>query len=99
MRSRSLQHRLDALEAKQAPPDRSAALAAAAEQFDAKMAELTERLRGRDPGPNASVVERLCALAWHDPEAAAAQLKASAQEALAKAEADPAYRWWRYGTA
>ena len=99
MRSRSLQRRLDALDAKRAGPDRSAVPAVAAEQFDAKLADLTERLQGRDPGPNASVVERLCALAWHDPEVAAAQLKASAQEALAKAEADPAYRWWRYGTA
>jgi hypothetical protein len=97
MRSRSLQHRLDALEAKQAPPDRSAELAAAAERFDTKLADLTERLQGRDPGPTTSVVERLCGLAWYDPEAAAAQLKAHVQATVKRCEAVLTYRRWRHG--
>lgn len=64
---------------KHAAPDRSAALAAARERLTAKFWQLVDRLEGRDPGPDAAVTERIAALAWHDPEAAAAQLKAYAQ--------------------
>ena len=94
----SLQRRLDALEARHAVPDRSAETAAAAETFRTKMDALIDRMEGRTADPaTMSLAEQIACQFWTDPEGALARIKAAAQAANERLEANPQYRRWRYG--
>jgi hypothetical protein len=100
MPNSSLQRRLDVLEAKHAPPDRSAEIAAAAETFRAKMDALIDRMEGRTADPaTMSLAEQIACQFWTDPEGAMARMQEAAQTARKQLEGNPQYRRWRYGAA
>ena len=95
----SRERRLAALEHTVHPPapDRSAAIAAAAEAFARKFADLVDRLQGAAVGPAASPVAQIASQAWHDPDGAQARLKTWAAHVQRSLEQDPSYRRWRSG--
>src|ERR671932_2582196 len=93
MPSRSLERRLDALEAKHAGPDRSAENAAAAETFRMKMDALIDRMEGRTADPaTMSLAEQIACQFWTDPEGAMTRMQEAAQTARKQLEGNPQYR-------
>lgn len=71
-----------------APPEWEAEMAAAAERFRAKFLDLVERQQGQSAGPDDPPVIHHATRFWSDPEGVIAEMRACAQDAQSRRQAD-----------